>query len=403
MRVYVGSLGIIVSNGKNILDFSNNIFAGKSGIKKLSNDDYSDIPVRIGGEIINDWLKDSDLSEERSWTLLEIAADEAIKIQKNKIFKLESDRIGVFVGTSYAGSNTILENYKHYLNKEIYKVSPLTMIKAMRYYAASNLARKYKIEGPLLAYDTACSSSLHALGNAYKMIHSNLLDLAIVGGVETPLTPTSIICWDRLRILANNEDNPDKASSPFDKKSPGIVLGEGAGVIILLSEDVMNKMDIPPLAEIAGYGYSNDPTHITKSNFKYMIKSMQKALSDYPGLKDTINYIQAHGTGTKINDMEEARAINTLFGNQSNNIKVNSIKSMVGHLLGGSGIISAITTIIQIKEKKLHPNLNLEDPYNDYQINYVGANKESWNICVGIVNAFAFGGSFASILIKYVN
>jgi 3-oxoacyl-(acyl-carrier-protein) synthase len=404
MRVYVGNMGIIVSNGRNVEEFGNNIFTGKSGIKKLTNYDYSDAPVRIGGEVLNEWLKSgSDSMDERSWALLEIAAEEAVTPLHDKFPLFEADRIGVFSGTSYTGSEIILENYKLYLNKQTYKISPMTMIKAMRYYSSSNLARKYKTEGPLLTYDTACSSSLHALGNAYKMVHSGVLDIAIVAGVDTPLTLTSIICWDRLRILANNESSPEKAAMPFDQNSSGIVLGEGAGVIVLASEKAIDAMKVKPLAEVAGYGYSNDPTHITKSNPDYMVKSMQKAFSDHPEYKDSVNYIQAHGTGTRVNDMEESRAIRTFFGDLTKNIKVNSIKSIVGHLIGGSGITSAIATVIQMKENKLHPTLNLNSPYSEFNINYVGSKSESWNISSAIINAFAFGGSFASVLVRRID
>jgi 3-oxoacyl-[acyl-carrier-protein] synthase II len=400
MKVYVGDMGIIVSNGKNIAEFSDSIFAGKSGITVLSNLDYSKIPVKIGGEIKNEGLLNSiNLNEERSSLLLDIAAAEALKDINEKIHQLEPDRIGVFIGTSYSGIGCIEENCKYFYNNQENKIAPMTVIKSMRYFGASNLARKYKIEGLSLTYDTACSASLHALGNAYLMIKNGLLDVAIVGGADIPLSPLSLLVWSRLRILANNEINPEEASSPFDKNSKGIVLGEGAGVIILFSEKAMKKAKFTPLAEIAGYGFSNDPTHITKSNADYMAKSIARAFSEHHELMGSINYIQAHGTGTQVNDIEESKAIKMIFGKAAENIKVNSIKSMTGHLIGGSGIISAITTVIQMNGKKVHPTLNLKEPYSGCDLNYVKQISEDWNIQAALVNAFAFGGSFSSILL----
>ncbi len=269
----------------------------------------------------------------------------------------------------------------------------------MSFYGS--VSEKWKLSDFSITVDTACSSSTcYRLGvSIYKM---GALDLVVADETCTPLFPGHNR-WNKLNVLEKDNENPTKVPSPFSKRRKGTVLGEGAGAVIITKEEICEKFGLIPLAEVCGYGYSNDTTHLTHTNHKSIEKAIEKSFQDYPELFEKVNYIQAHGTGTPVNDFEETIAIKNMFKDKAYKLKVNSVKSMIGHTMGASGVISTIAAIIQMKENKLHPTINLDEPDPECDLDYVANESIDYEVNCALVNAFAFGGSNAVILLKNLN
>ncbi len=404
MKVYVISVGIITSNGFGLEDFKKGIFEGISGVSFLKNNDYSKCFVKIGAEICDEKLANNNFNEERALKIILPSVDEAInKLPPGMINELEKLKNGIILGTSYTGFYSVERVVAGYHTNQLNLINPMSVIRGMKCYPAGIISQKFGINGFSFTIDTACSSSLHAIGIAYNMVRSEVLDFAVVGGVDTPLLPENLLAWSRLKILDNDENNPKNVPKPFDKDRKGIVIGEGAGCVIIVSEKLCEKFGLTPLAEICGYGYSNDTSHITHTNHKSIEEAIKKSFQEHPELFEKINYIQAHGTGTPVNDLEETIAIKNVFKEKAYKLKVNSLKSMIGHTMGASGILSTVATVIQMKEKRLHPTINLNEPDPECDLDYVPNKSIEYEIDCALVNAFAFGGSNAVILLKNIN
>ena len=419
MRVVITGLGIVCPLGIGVSNVWRKLLLSEVGTIALTSQEYKDIPCKVACLVPNDdeclefniksYFKTSDLKMMSKTTIYAlIAAKEAIK-DANWFPKSmeESEETGVAVGTGMVDLLDIVNTGNLLRDKGYNKVSPFFIPRILANMAAGNIAIKYGFKGPNHAVSTACTTGLHAVGDGYNFIRNNQASVMICGSSEAVISPLSVAAFSRIRALSTNFNNePKKASRPFDKDRDGFVMGEGAGVLVLESLDHAQKRGAKIYAEVLGYGLSGDAHHITSPsiNGNGAYRCMKQALLQ-SGLGVTdIGYINAHATSTPIGDDVELKAINDLFGEHSNILTVSSTKGATGHLLGAAGSVEAIFTVLSCYTRHLPPNINLDNPDNKYPVNLAGKKSKHWpenfKKLVGLSNSFGFGGTNASVIFK---
>lgn len=407
-RVVVTGIGAVTSLGLNASDSWSGILSGKSGVGKITSFDTSKLPCKIGSILPNfnpqDYIEARELRKMDKFIHFGIAATtEAVE---DSGWKPETDeqkeRTGVMIGSGIGGLGTIESTSIEFKNSERGKVSPYFIPASLINLLPGHVAIKYGFAGPNSAVSTACSSGAHAIGDAARMIKYGDADVMVAGGAESPITPVGVAGFSAARALAINfNDTPQEASRPWDKDHAGFVMGEGSGIVVLEEYEHAKKRGAKIYAEIAGYGLTGDAYHITSPNGKGAFRAMQNALKDGKISPTDVQYVNAHGTSTKVGDAIELEAVQTLFKDNSS-LKMSSTKSSIGHLLGAAGSVEAIFSILSIKDQVAPPTLNLHNPIDNVLIDLLPLNAKEMKIDYALSNSFGFGGTNSSLLIKKV-
>lgn len=404
-KVVVTGLGALAPNGSNVESFWTALLAGQSGIGPISYFDTEGLRVSIAGELSNfspepvlDTKEVRKLDPFSVYAL--VAGQEAIDQSGLDLSSIDLDRAGVVIGSGVGGIQTLEDQHGVIMNKGGRRVSPQFVPKMIANIAGGHLSIRWGFRGPNQTVISACASATDAIGMALRLIRYGDADVMITGGTEASITPLTIAGFGNMRALSQRNDDPKKASRPFDLDRDGFVLGEGAGMLIIESEEHALNRGATILAELAGYGATDDAFHVTQPapGGAGAEKAMQRAIDDAGLQKTDIHYINAHGTSTPFNDKNESAAIQSLFGDHP--IKVSSTKSMTGHLLGAAGGIEAVATVKSIMEQQAPPTINQETSDPECTLDYIPNKSQAFSIGAALSNTFGFGGHNAVICMK---
>ena len=409
-KIVVTGLGALAPNGNSVDQFWANSIAGKSGIGPVSYFDTEGHRVTIAGEL-SDFDPESvlDSREVRKLDPFSIyaitAADEAVTMAGIDPNKLDLDRVGVTIGTGVGGIQTLEDQHTAIETRGPRRVSPLFVPKMIANIAGGHLSMRWGFRGPNQTVTSACASATDAIGMAMRLILAGDADVMIAGGTEASITGLCIAGFANMKALSQSCTEPEKASRPFDTDRDGFVLGEGSGILVIETEEHALDRGAVILAELAGYGSTDDAFHITQPapEGAGAREAMKRAIQD-AGLKTTdIDYINAHGTSTPFNDRNETAAIRNLFGSHADSLKVSSTKSMTGHLLGAAGGIEAVITVKTIVHQLLPPTINYETPDPECTLDYVPNTAQEHTVNSALSNTFGFGGHNAVLCFRGYN
>lgn len=409
-KIVVTGLGALAPNGNSVDQFWANSIAGKSGIGPVSQFNTEGHRVTIAGEL-SDFDPESvlDSREVRKLDPFSIyaitAADEAVTMAGIDPDKLDLDRVGVTIGTGVGGIQTLEDQHTAIKTRGPRRVSPLFVPKMIANIAGGHLSMRWGFRGPNQTVTSACASATDAIGMAMRLILAGDADVMIAGGTEASVTGLCIAGFANMKALSQSCTEPEKASRPFDADRDGFVLGEGSGILVIETEEHALDRGAVILAELAGYGSTDDAFHITQPapEGAGAREAMKRAIQD-AGLKTTdIDYINAHGTSTPFNDRNETAAIRNLFGSHADSLKVSSTKSMTGHLLGAAGGIEAVITVKAIVHQLLPPTINYETPDPECTLDYVPNTAQEHTVNAALSNTFGFGGHNAVLCFRRYN
>jgi 3-oxoacyl-[acyl-carrier-protein] synthase II len=387
------------------------LLAGQSGIASISRFDTTGFDATIGGEVKADWPgipeQFVDKREAKRFDrFAQFAAGAAIQAVASSgldFAACDKDRCGVLIGSGIGGLQELETQHERMLEKGPGRVSPFTVPKLMVNAASANVAILYGLRGPNSAVATACASAGNSIGDAGRIIQREQADVMLAGGSEAALTRIGLASFCALKALSTRNDDPTRASRPFDKDRDGFVLAEGAGVVVLEELEHARRRGAGILAELIGYGTNCDATHITAPDAQGRggIGAIRLALADAGLQPAQVDYINAHGTSTELNDIAETRAIKAVFGRHCyNGLVISSTKSMVGHLLGASGGVEIIATVKTLLTGWVHPTINLDQPSDECDLDYVPHVKRQKDVRIAISNSFGFGGHNVVLAIK---
>ena len=405
-RVAITGLGAYTPIGKTAAENWESLMQGRSGVRPITLFDASLYTCRIAGEI-------SDYKAEEHFPTKElkrmdrfiqfalIAADEAIKSSGLEIASL-GVRAGSSVGVGLGGLGEIQAQHKEVLEKGPRRISPFFIPMVISNLAAGHISMKYGLKGPNTCITTACSSSAHALGESFRLIQRGDVDVMVSGGAEAVICELGVGGFCAMRALSQRNDDPTKASRPFDKDRDGFVMGEGAAVLILEEWEHAKKRGATILAEVSGYGLNADAYHMTSPSpeGEGAARCMSLAIKDAGLNVSQIHYVNAHGTSTPVGDGLETQAIKTVFGQHSKEVAVSSTKSMTGHLLGAAGAVEAAYCVQALVHQVAPPTINLDNPSPECDLNYVPHEPQQRKIEAALSNSFGFGGTNASLVFR---
>jgi len=410
-RVVITGLGCVTALAESADELFTALCAGKSGVSMIESFDTSAFPVRFGGEIKNfDVTKYVDPREskrmDRFTQFAVAAASQAVNDSGLDFSKENVCRIGVIIGTGIGGIKEIEQQHIKLLEKGVRQVSPFTVPRLMANAASGTIAIYYGLKGPNFCVTSACASANHAIGEAFCNIASGRSDIIITGGTEAALTPVGLASFCAARSLSTRNNDPAAASRPFDRDRDGFVLSEGAGILVLEEYGHAKKRGAKIYAELLGYSATDDGYHITAPlpDGNGAAKTMELALIDAGVEKEKVDYINAHGTATELNDIAESTAIKSVFGQHAYKIPVSSTKSSLGHLLGASAAVELIVCIKAINESVIPPTINLEnqDERCDLKMDYVPLKARQAKVNVAMSNSFGFGGHNSCLVVGKV-
>ncbi len=380
------------------------LLAGESGISPITSFDTEKFATKIAGQVtdfeVTDFIEAKETRKmDRFIHFAMAASDMAMDMAKLDVTPGLSPRLGVSVGAGLGGLPCLEQYHKVLLEKGPRRVSPFFIPMMIANLAPGNIAIRHQAKGPNISVVTACATGTHSIGEGMKIIQRNQSDVMICGGTEAAITPLCIAGFNAMKALSTRNDEPTKASRPFDKDRDGFVPAEGAGILILEELEFALKRGAPILAELTGYGSSCDAYHIASPapGGVGAAASMEDTLRDADLQPEEVDYINAHGTSTYFNDLYETQAIKKVFGAQANKLLISSSKSMTGHMLGGTGAVEAAFTILTIMNGKVAPTINLETPDPECDLNYVPNQAVEANIKNAITNSFGFGGTNATL------
>lgn len=405
-QVVITGLGAITPIGIGVQDFVEGLKTGRNGIAKVTNFDVTDFRSKLAGEVkdfqVEEWIDRKSARRMDRFTQFALAASAmAIEDAGLELFSFNKNRAGVIIGSGIGGSQAIEDGYTILLEKGPRSMNPLFVSRLLINMAACMVSIKYGLQGPLSAPSVACSTGSNAIGDAFRILQRGDADIMLAGSSEACINPLPWGCFCATRSMTSN-DCAEDACRPFDKNRDGFVMGEGAGIVVLenLQHAVNRGADI--YAEIVGYGNTADAYHITapEPESDGMIRVMQAALQDADMDATEIGYINAHGTSTVLNDKCESAAIEKVFGDHAHTLKVSSIKSMIGHLLAGSGSVEFVSTVISVFTGIIPPTIHYKEPDTDCTLDYVTNGTESLDLNAAISNSFGFGGGNACLVIK---
>ena len=408
-RVVVTGLGTVNPLGHNVKDYWQGLLAGRSGVAPITSMDTSAFKVHFGGEVKN-WSTEGLIEHKLSRRLdryaqfAMVAATQAIKDSGIDFSQGDPFRSGVMIGSGIGGIAELEEQHTRYMRGGPSRIGPFVVPKMIANSASGNVSIHFGLMGPCTAVATACATSNHAIGDAYHTIKWNLADMMVTGGAEAAFTNLGLGGFISMRALSERNEAPEKASRPFDRDRDGFVLAEGSGVILLEEYEHARKRGAKIYAEILGCGNTADAFHITAPHEHGLgaAKAMELALQYGELNPDDIDYVNAHGTSTPLGDVAETRAIKKVFGSSASKLAVSSTKSMLGHLLGASGGVEIIATILMMQHGVIHPTINLENPDPECDLDYVPNQAREQRIRRAISNSFGFGGHNCTLAVGVV-
>jgi 3-oxoacyl-[acyl-carrier-protein] synthase II len=404
-RVVITGMGALAPVGNSVAEMWEGFVTGRQGIDYITLFDTAESEVKIAGEVKGfDPAALMSAKEARKLDrfaqLAFAAAKQALDQSGLKIDEGNTHRIGVLTGSGVGGTTTLTGEHKVMLQRGVRRISPFAMPMLLADSACGALTIQFGIRGPSANYATACASSATAIGEAMEMIRAGRIDAALAGGSEAPVHPFGLAAFNNMGALSTYNDDPEHASRPFDATRTGFVAGEGAGFVMLESLAHAKARGATILAELAGYGATSDAGHITTPDVNGAALSMQLALKQAGFTPDDVDYINAHGTSTPINDSNETKAIKLVFGDEAARVPISSTKSMTGHLLGATGALEAITCVKAIETGVIPPTVNYRTPDPECDLNYVPNGAISSDVNVAISNSFGFFGHNACLVVK---
>ncbi len=405
--VVVTGLGVVTPIGTGTESFWEGLMSGRSGAGHIKSFDPSAHPVQIACEV-NDfeptvYMDRRDISRTDRFTQMAVAAATmAWEDAGKEDIVTDPERVGVIVGSGIGGLQTIVKEHEAFLKGGARRVSPFMVPRLMPNGAAAAIAMKFGLYGLNYAPTSACATGGHAIGEAYRAVKNGDADVMLAGGSEAALTPLSLAAFARMGALSERNDDPERASRPFDAGRDGFVFGEGAGVIVLERREHADKRGVPALAAIAGYGASSDAFHVTQPDpeGRGATLAMNATLKDACATPEDVDYINAHGTSTPYNDRIETLAIKKAFGSHAGRIPVSSTKSQTGHLLGAAGAVEAVVSILAIRRGIIPRTVNLEEPDPECDLDYVADGPREAKIDLVMSNSFGFGGQNACLAFR---
>jgi 3-oxoacyl-[acyl-carrier-protein] synthase II len=407
--VAITGLGLITPVGNNVSDSWASIVAGRSGIAIIDSFDTSEFASRIGGSIRNfdvtTVMSAKDARKNDPFIHYGIGASvEAINNSGLEITDANRERIGLAIGSGIGGLPGIEKGHDAYLAGGPRKISPFFVPSNIINMIAGNLSIRYGIKGPNYGIVTACSTGTHNIGNAARMIERGDVDAMIAGGAEMATSTTGLGGFASARALSTRNDEPERASRPWDKDRDGFVLSDGAGVMVLEEWEIAKQRDAHIYAELVGYAMSSDAYHMTlpPDDGEGATRCMNLALEDAGMNPEDIDYINAHGTSTPAGDVIETRAVKASFGDHAYRLAVSSTKSMIGHTLGAAGGIEAIFSVLALCDQIMPPTINLDDPSDECDLDYVKHTSREARVDAALSNSFGFGGTNGSLIFKKV-
>ncbi len=406
-RVAVTGIGAYTPIGKNSVENWESLMKGRSGIRPITLFDASQYSSRIAGEITDYKAEEHFPTKElkrmdRFIQFSLIAAAEALQNSGLDLTQEKGERMGSSVGVGLGGLGEIQAEHKNVLEKGPRRISPFFIPMVISNLAAGHISMKYGLKGPNTCITTACSSSAHALGESFRLIQRGDVEIMFAGGAEAVICELGVGGFCAMRALSQRNDDPTKASRPFDKDRDGFVMGEGAAVLILEEWEHAKKRGATILAEVAGYGLNADAYHLTSPapEGEGAARCMNLAIKDAKLNASDVQYVNAHGTSTPVGDGLETQAIKTVFGSHAKEIAVSSTKSMTGHLLGAAGALEAAYCVQAIVHQVVPPTINLDNPSPECDLNYVPHEPQQRKVDAALSNSFGFGGTNASLVFR---
>ena len=406
-RVVITGLGVISAIGSGKEEFWEGLRTGRCGIRRVAKFDPSPYPTQFAAQLNGfdfsayidaKWSRRMDLTSQMAVSAAKMAVKDAVL----DLDKEDRERIGVVVGTAMAGHAFILEQHDVYKEKGPMRINPFTALTVFPDAPASFISIELGLHGPSFSIATACSSALDAVGYAFNAIRKQELDVILMGGAEATVFPQAFSAFCMLRAMSQRNDDPERASRPFDKDRDGFVLGEGAGMLVLEDLEHAKQRGAHIYAEIIGFGMTCDAYHMTapEPSGRQATRAIQLALKD-AGVKPTdINYINAHGTSTPLNDKTETFVIKQVFGQHAYHVPVSATKSMIGHLIGAAGAVELIATTLALEHQVIPPTINYEIPDPECDLDYVPNVARKATIDIALKNSFGFGGKNSALMIK---
>lgn len=406
-RVAVTGIGTINPIGRNVSEFWENVLNGKSGIDIIQAFDTEGLRVRIAGEVRDfdplDYFERKQAKRmDRVCQLGMVAAEEAVKSSHLEDHDLDPGRIGVVTGSGIGGISTLEAQHERLLKKRARYVSPLFVPMMIPDMIPGRISMRWNFTGPNYSVTSACATASHAIGVAYNHIITGDSDVVVTGGAEASVSPLALAGFTNMQALSKRNDEPQKASRPFDKERDGFVMSEGAGIVILEELEHAKERNAPIFGEITGYGFSADAHHITAPHpdGAGAAQAMNLAIENSDLKLEDIGYINAHGTSTPANDPIETKAIKKVFGDRAKDIPISSTKSMTGHILGATGGVEFIALCKSLQEQIIPPTINYENPDPECDLDYTPNEARELKFHAGISNNFGFGGHNATVAVK---
>lgn len=405
-RVVITGAGIISPLGNTVEQAWQNVLAGQSGIRLIEGFDMSDQTTKFAG-LVPDFDAAQVMSPKearKSDTFIQYGVAAAVQAVKSSGLSetpnLDLDRVGVSIGSGIGGIATIAASHTVLDQSGPKRISPFFIPGSIINMVSGHVSMLFGYKGPTIAVATACTTGTHSIGLAARCIAWGDADVVVAGGAEYASTPLGIAGFAAARTLSTRNEDPARASRPWDKDRDGFVLGDGAGVLVLEELEHAKRRGAVILAELVGFGMSSDAFHITRPSGVGAVASMQNALRDANITPSDIQYINAHGTSTPVGDLEEARAIKTAFGPAAYKLAVSSTKSMTGHLLGAAGAIEALFTILALRDQVAPPTINLDNPDEECDLDFVPNTARKMSMQMALSNSFGFGGTNATLVFK---
>lgn len=405
-RVVVTGMGVMTSLGTEVDQLWSNLLEGKSGVSHIESFDVSEYPTRIAAEIKGfnpeDYVEKKEARKMDRFVQFAVAASKtALADSKLEVgANVDPERIGVIVGSGIGGLGTWEDQFSTLLQKGPKRVSPFFIPMMIANMASGQVSMLTGAKGPNTAVVSACATGTHSIGESFKMIQNGSVDAMICGGAEATIRPTGLAGFSAMRAMSVRNDEPEKASRPFDTGRDGFVMGEGAGVLVLESLEHAIARGANIYAELIGYGLSSDAHHMTEPDPDGAARCMKLAVRDAGIKPEDVDYINAHGTSTPVGDRSETNAIKMAFGEHAYKLAVSSTKSMTGHLLGAAGGVEAIIVALTLKNGIIAPTINLEDQDPECDLDYVPNEARKADVKIALSNSFGFGGHNATVAMK---
>jgi len=406
-RVVITGIGAVTPIGNNVKDFWSGLLEGKNGAAFITKFDTEKFATKFACEVkdfnVEDYVDKKEARRMDLYTQFAIGSSSMAMEDANfNMDNIDTERFGVIFGSGIGGMGTFEVQTENYLNGGPRRISPFFIPMMISDIAAGQISIRYGLKGPNYATTSACATSTHAIADAYFMIQRGSADLMVSGGAEASITPMAIGGFNAARAISTWNDRPTEASRPFDKDRSGFVMGEGSATLILEELEHAKKREAKIYAEIIGAGLTGDAYHVTAPapEGEGAFRSMREALRDGGVKPEDVDYINAHGTSTKLNDLNETKAIKKLFGEHAYKLSVSSTKSMTGHLLGATGALESIVCILAIQNSIIPPTINLDEPDPECDLDYTPKVVVEKNVDYAITNTFGFGGHNSTLLFK---